>query len=153
MTTYEIKDRSGIWKGLLTIIPFILASVYLRSASVGAVVLSMTCGVFVSFAVFYSCMQIKTFSVQGFCIKTVFYTKTFLWSEIEKAGIINIRGVNYIALSSAPITKKSWVQYWLWWMKLENRPGVMFPYDARIYSIITEFYGPLDFNLPNVQPE
>ena len=157
MKIYTIRDRFGLWLGCLTSVLGIGVSIYMYPAGVGASVFVLVALGIVSALMIYNGTQTKTFSETGICVKTFLKTTSVSWSQIEKVGAawINLGGqVNrYISVTwPGEPEKKHWVYRWLWFMKLENQEGFLFPYSDELRDVVTQYYGPLDFDLSRGKP-
>lgn len=152
MNVHAIKERHGIWWGCATAAIFTAAAFYLRTAGYGAVIFIGICGLFVTLAVLWGGVQTKIFSKEGICVKRIFKTSQVSWGQIEKIEIVWMRLGNanpswYISITWPPQNdRKTWVQHWLWWMKLDNKSGFLFPYTDELHAAIVRYYGPVDFD-------
>lgn len=152
MDAYVIKDRSGIWWGCITAAIFLAVVFYFRSSGTGLSVFVSICGLFVTLAVLWDGVQTKTFSKEGICVKRILKTTEVSWDQVEDIRVLWMQlGIGsprwYISITwPARDDRKTWVQNWLWWMKLNNKPGFLFPYTDQLQKTIVRYYGPLDFD-------
>ena len=152
MDTYVIKERGGIWAGCLMGIVTFVAALLLHTAGYGAIVFVSACGIMVTLIVLHEGIQTKVFSSEGICVKKLFNATTVHWNQVDRLGVVWMRLGNasprwYISVTWQPQTnRKTWVQYWFWWMKLDNKSGFLFPYTDELYDTIVKYYGPLDYD-------
>lgn len=154
MEQYVIRNRSSLWFGIAVFLLGVAVCIWcgLRySLGVVAIGLIMVCFLFVSTACIYNGTQKTTFSEKGICDKTLFKTIIVSWNQIDKASVawmhLGRSYQRYISVSwPGNPEKKHWVYRWLWFMKLENRDGLLFPYSDELRDLVVKYYGPLDFN-------
>lgn len=112
----------------------------------------LTVGLCLAAFFLYRGTMTETLTEEGILVKTLLRTQKVPWSKVERAGIVRLKlgpsAEKYISVTwQAENNRKTWVQRWLWWMKLDNRPGFLFPYSDELRAVVTEYYGPLDLDL------
>ena len=151
MEQYVIRDRSGLWIGGVVLLLGVILGVHMQYAGWFATISIIVCAVFVSAVLIYGGARTTTFSKAGICEKTLFRTINVSWDQIDKASVAWVHlgrsYQRYISVSwPGNPEKKHWVYRWLWFMKLENRDGLLFPYSDELRDLVVKYYGPLDFN-------
>ena len=151
MEQHVIRDRLGLWIGGVVLLLGVILGVHMRYAGWFATVFIIVCAVFVSTVLIYDGTRITTFSKTGICEKTLFRTINVSWDQIDKASVawlhLGKSAQWYISLSwPGNPEKKHWVYRWLWFMKLENKDGFLFPYSDELRDLVIKHYGPLDYN-------
>ena len=155
MDQYVLRNRSGLWFGSVAFLLGVATCIWCSmcySLDVVAIVFILACSIFVSVIFIYNGTRTTTFSETGICEKTLFRTTNVSWTQIDKASAARLRLGNslqrYISVTwPGNLAKKHWVYRWLWFMKLENRDGFLFPYSDELRDVIMKYYGPLDHDL------